>query len=53
MKLLNNAYVRIEYNEVIWTPEEKIYILMLDKIQLKFASYINVRMDTNHFYIRQ
>lgn len=41
-KVLYNAYVRskLEYGAVIWNPYEEKYVLMIEKIQRKFARWI-------------
>lgn len=42
VRLLYNAYVRskLEYNAVIWDPPEKLYTLMVERIQRKFCRYV-------------
>lgn len=45
IKLLYNAYVRskLEYNAIVWDPQEKLYTHMVEKIQRKFCRYVYKR----------
>lgn len=48
--LLYNAYVRskLEYSAIVWDPSEKKYILLIERIQRKFARYLYKRRY--HYY---
>lgn len=40
------AYVRskLEYNSIIWDPHERTYMIMLERVQRKFARYLYKRL---------
>ncbi|CAG4958615.1 unnamed protein product [Colias eurytheme] len=44
--VLYSAYVRsiLEYNAIIWSPHEKKYTLLLERVQRKFARYLYLKL---------
>ncbi|KAF9423136.1 hypothetical protein HW555_001440 [Spodoptera exigua] len=42
-ELAGSPLERLEYNSIVWDPQEKLYSVMIEKVQRKFARFIYKR----------
>jgi hypothetical protein len=50
--VLYNAYIRnkLEYGAIIWDPYEEKYVMVVERVQRKFAHWLYKKdMGTHHF----